>query len=222
MPGGKQPCPTVAACWSPAMPRMRIGAAEQLRHGDAEFAGAIAHLRQQRHAARRTTCTGRRPSAPLPMSNSSVRAALVASVACTLPPVSRHSRKLSMVPKASLPGLRRRRARRSHCRAARRSCWRRNTDRAAARSWRRSPARARARAALAQRRGAAVLPDDGVVDRLAGGAVPDTRGLALIGDADAGDVARPRAAPWPCASRTVATIARQISSGSCSTQPGAG
>jgi hypothetical protein len=32
-----------------------------------------------------------------------VRAALVASVACTLPPVSRHSRKLSMVPKASSP-----------------------------------------------------------------------------------------------------------------------
>src|ERR1035437_3836699 len=26
MPGLKQPCPTVAACWSPAMPRTRIGA----------------------------------------------------------------------------------------------------------------------------------------------------------------------------------------------------
>ena len=31
---------------------------------------------------------------------------------------------------------------------------------------------------------APVLPDDGVVDRLAGGAVPDDCGLALVGDAD--------------------------------------
>jgi hypothetical protein len=36
---------------------------------------------------------------------------------------------------------------------------------------------------------AAVLPDDGVVHRLAGGAVPHHRGLALVGDADAGDAA---------------------------------
>jgi hypothetical protein len=43
----------------------------------------------------------------------------------------------------------------------------------------------------AQRLGAAVLPDDGVVDRLAGAAVPQHRGLALVGDADGGDVARP-------------------------------
>jgi hypothetical protein len=37
------------------------------------------------------------------MLNSMVREALVASVACTLPPVSRHSRKESMVPNASSP-----------------------------------------------------------------------------------------------------------------------
>jgi hypothetical protein len=37
------------------------------------------------------------------MLNSMVREALVASVACTLPPVSRHSRKQSIVPNASLP-----------------------------------------------------------------------------------------------------------------------
>ena len=40
------------------------------------------------------------------------------------------------------------------------------------------------------RGGAAVLPHDGVVDRLAAGAVPHQRGLALVGDADRGDVAR--------------------------------
>ena len=37
--------------------------------------------------------------------------------------------------------------------------------------------------------GAPVLPDDGVVDRLAGAPVPEHAGLALVGDADGGDVA---------------------------------
>jgi len=40
----------------------------------------------------------------------------------------------------------------------------------------------------ADRLGAAVLPDDGVVDRHAGAAVPQHRGLALVGDAQRGDV----------------------------------
>src|SRR5690606_14126247 len=42
---------------------------------------------------------------------------------------------------------------------------------------------------LADAGGPPVLPDDGVVDRLAGGAVPDDRRLALIGDPDGGNVA---------------------------------
>ena len=36
--------------------------------------------------------------------------------------------------------------------------------------------------------GAAVLPDDGAVHGLPRGAVPHHRGLALVGDADRGDV----------------------------------
>ncbi len=36
--------------------------------------------------------------------------------------------------------------------------------------------------------GAAVLPDDGAVHRLSGRAVPHDRGLALVGDADRGDI----------------------------------
>ena len=40
----------------------------------------------------------------------------------------------------------------------------------------------------AMRRGAAILPDDGVVDRLAGLAIPDQRRFPLIGDADASQV----------------------------------
>ena len=43
---------------------------------------------------------------------------------------------------------------------------------------------------LADRVGAGVLPDDRVVDRLAGRAVPHQRGLALVGDPDRGDVGR--------------------------------
>ena len=41
---------------------------------------------------------------------------------------------------------------------------------------------------LAEGRGAAVLPDDGAVERLAGGAVERYEGLALVGDADGGDL----------------------------------
>ena len=41
--------------------------------------------------------------------------------------------------------------------------------------------------------GAAVLPDDGVRHRYARRAVPEHRGLALVGDADRGDVGRRRA-----------------------------
>ncbi len=41
---------------------------------------------------------------------------------------------------------------------------------------------------LAPARGAAVLPDDGVVDRFAGGAIPQHRRLALVGDGYGGDV----------------------------------
>jgi hypothetical protein len=44
----------------------------------------------------------------------------------------------------------------------------------------------------AQRLGAAVLPDDGAVDRHAAGAPPHHRGLALVGDADGRDVGRPQ------------------------------
>ena len=45
---------------------------------------------------------------------------------------------------------------------------------------------------LAESGGAAILPDDGVVDGLAGCAVPDDGGFALVGDADGGNVA------WLC------------------------
>ncbi len=127
------------------------------------------------------------------MSSSSVRAALVASVACSLPPVSRHSRKLSIVPNASLP-----------CSAAARapSTWSSSQAIFVAEKYgsSSSPVRAdieRLVALLPQRctgvGGAPVLPDDGVVDRPAAGAIPDDSRLALVGDADRGDAVARRA-----------------------------
>ena len=46
---------------------------------------------------------------------------------------------------------------------------------------------------LAEIGGAAILPDDCVVDGFAGLAIPYDRGLALVGDADGSHVAGPRA-----------------------------
>ena len=46
--------------------------------------------------------------------------------------------------------------------------------------------------AIAEIRRAAVLPDDRVVDGLAGFAIPHDGRLALVGDADRGDVSRPK------------------------------
>ncbi len=72
-----------------------------------------------------------------------------------------------------------------------------------------------------QRIHARVLPDDRVVHRRAGGAVPQQRGLALVGDADRGEVRCVRSAPRSASAITV-WVLHQISRGSCSTQPGRG
>ena len=189
MPGVKQPCPMVAACWSPAMPQDRGSAPPN-------SSGASCRNRRRNRAPPAAAQPARRTmSAQLRVP---VAAAGCRTAACATrwsrrsrgrwPPVSRHSRNVSTVPKASLP-----------CSAAARapSTWSssqailvaekygsssRPVLSATAFSW---PAASQRRAGV---RGAPVLPDDGVVDRLAGRAVPDDRGLALVGDADAGDV----------------------------------
>ena len=136
-----------------------------------------------------------RPSAPSRMSNSSVRDGVGGVGGVHLAAGQPPEQEAVDGAEGEPPGLAPPRARRRRGRAARRSWWRRNTDRAAARScaaiagsW---PA---ARSAAQASRGAAVLPDDGVVDRPAGRAVPHDRGLALVGDAERGDV-RARSAP---------------------------
>ena len=94
---------------------------------------------------------------------------------------------ISIVPAASAPLLGRSAAAGHVIAGSRRSWCRRNRDRAAGRSCPTTifscPAR---RQVIAVPCGAAVLPDDGVVHRLAGRAIPHHRRLALVGDADAG------------------------------------
>ena len=75
---------------------------------------------------------------------------------------------------------------------------------------------------VAQRRGAAILPDDRVGDRLAGRAIPQHRGLALIGDADRRDARAASTPAFASASCRTPDCVAQISIASCSTQPGCG
>ena len=127
------------------------------------------------------------------MSNSSVRDALVASVACTLPPVSRHKRYVSTVPNANSP----RAARIANVRRAVQQPGELGAGEIRIEQQPGLPREfgfmARGLEARAKIRRAPVLPDDGAMHRAPGGAVPQQRGLALIGDADGDDVARSRA-----------------------------
>ncbi len=91
MPGEKQAWPMVAACWSPAMPLIAIGPPNSSgtlspKSAEESFTSGSIERGTRRISSRSSS------HSPVWMLNSSVREALVASVACTLPPVSRHSR----------------------------------------------------------------------------------------------------------------------------------
>ena len=141
-----------------------------------------------------TSNSSHRPGSQAPrlISMRSVRAALVASVACTLPPVSRQSKRCRRC---------RRRAARSRFRPRARDMVEQPGDLGGGEIGIEQQSGARCDQGLvsllsqcgAGVRGAPVLPDDCIVDGAAGRAVPDDRGLALIGDADRGDVLRPGA-----------------------------
>ncbi len=117
-----------------------------------------------------------------------MRDALVASVAWTLPPVSRHSRYVSTVPKASSPRA---------AQSADLGVFLQQPRELGAGEigieqkpgpggeGRLEPVAFEARANVG---GATILPDDGAMDRASGAAVPQQRGFALIGDADSGDI----------------------------------
>ena len=197
------------------------GGAEQVGLGRAELGGVVAHLGQKR--ARHAEDVEQRlvPLAGVDVEEAGarrVRRVGRVHASARQPPqeegVDRAEGELAALRLGA-------RARHVH-RGSRRSWWRRNRDRAASRSSPSRPPRGRPRSALAGIRRAPVLPDDGVVDRPARRPLPDNGRLALVGDADGDDVARPRAGLAPSAARAVASAVRQMSSGSCSTQPEAG
>ena len=157
------------------------------------------------------------------MLNSSVRLALLTSVTCRLPPVSRQIRNESTVPNRISP--RSARARRPGMRVeqvldlgAREVGVEHQAGLAAEQRL-----EAVGLQPIADRRADAALPDDGVGDRLARCArsqrIVVSRWLVMpIAAMSRGRDAR----PWRSASRAVSSCDDQIASGSCSTCPGAG
>ena len=128
------------------------------------------------------------------MLNSIVREALLTSVTWRAPPVSFQTSQVSTVPNASLPASARARAPGTLSRIQRILLRGEvGVDEQAGLRLDRL-AGAVGFEPLAEVRGAAILPDDRVVDRLAGLAVPDDGRFALVGDADGGDVLRPQPA----------------------------
>ena len=188
MPGVKQPCPMVAACWSPAMPQNADRAAEQIGQRLAEVGRAIAAPPATGRPGRANSRSRSWSQAPR-RDIEQQRARRIGGVggvdlAAGQPPeqerIHRAERK---------PALLGRRARAIHVVEQPADLGRREIriehqagfvrDRGLV------PGGAQRRAGVG---GAPVLPDDGVMDRLAVDAIPDDRGLALVGDADAGDI----------------------------------
>ena len=81
----------VAACWSPAMPEIAIAPPNRSATLSPNFAEESFTSGNIERGTRRIFSSSS-SHAPVWMLNKSVREALVASVACTLPPVSRHKR----------------------------------------------------------------------------------------------------------------------------------
>ena len=186
MPGLMQAWPTVAACWSPAMPSTGTGAPRMSAVGDAELARAVDDLRQQRSPARPAASADLRPRCPC-----GCRAA-----GCgwhwwrrSHAPCRRSGATAGSIRWCRRPARpsRPRPARRRRGRGSRRSWCRRNRDRAAGRSssvtspsW---PARFSSAQRSAVRRSCQTMA---LWIGLPVAAVPHHRGLALVGDADAG------------------------------------
>ena len=163
----------------------RLPSAERRGHLAVDFARGT-HLRQHARAARRAAAAARRPTRSR-VDVEQHRARGVAGVGDVQRGRRSASRpaSVSTVPNASSPASARARAPGtwSSIQAILRAGEVGVDD--AGRSARGPASRARRALSWSQSvGGAAVLPDDGVVDRLAGRAVPDDGRLALVGDAD--------------------------------------
>ena len=220
IPGSKHACPNSAACWSPAMPLTGTESpAATSGSVVAEAPAARQHRRAGTRAGRRTGRTARRTSRAVDVvQHRAARVRRVGRVHAAVgtaaqPPQDpavdgaehRGRRRPSTPPCGEQPlELGRREVGVEH------EAGQLADQRLAARF----------PELVAARRGAPVLPDDGAVAGVAGAPVPHDRGLALVGDADARRRSRRRASP--ATSARVAMVASQISSASCSTQPGWG
>ena len=184
----------------------------------AQDAATTARPAAAARAARRAARAARRPSRRVWMSKSSVREAFVASVTCTRAAASASRRaSVSMVPKASSPRFARAPARRATWSSSHSSLVPGEVGVEHQAGLRREQSAHGPAALQARRTSAAVRRSCQTIalrDRPAGGALPQHRRLALVGDADRGDVAR---APSPRAGERLAQHARdcvaQISSG---------
>ena len=141
------------------------------------------------HAARRAARAARRPSRRGGCRRAACGTRSTRRSRERVPRVRFQTSQLSIGAEGELAALRRAPLRRARGRAATRAWCRRSRRRARARSSRANvgawPA---ARNCVAAARRAPVLPDDRVRERPAGGALPQHRRLALVGDADRGEV----------------------------------
>ena len=189
MPGSKQPCPIVAACWSPATPRIRIGPPNSSGFGGAEIAGAIVDRRQHRcrHTEQRAQLRVPAPVADVEQQRPRCigrigGVTLAAGQAPQQEAVDRAERQLA------LDGRRARAVDVIEQPGDFGGGEIRIEQQPGARGYQRLVALLSQGGAGVG--GAPVLPDDGIVDRPAGCAIPHHGGFALVGDADRGDVAR--------------------------------
>jgi hypothetical protein len=157
----------------------------------------------------------------LPMSNSSVRLALVQSVAKTFPPVSRWMRYVSIVSDNGLAPLLSFAAIVGLFSMSQRILTRKSRYQSSARSCATRLGLALLGESAADGIATPILPDQRVVQRLAGLAIKHQHGFALVRDADGGKLGKFLRLRLAILAMTARTFL-QISSASCSTQPGCG
>ncbi len=223
MPGLKQAWPIVAACWSPATPRIGIAAPRIAFSVDAEIVGAVLDLGQQRRRDVEDVQQLRVPRVLRDVVDQRARG--VGGVggvhlAAGQPP-DRGS--VSIVPASSSPLL-------GPLPRAFHVVEQPGDLGAGEIGIEQQAGLARER--LSRARPCCSVAQSGAVRRscqtmalwigFAGRLVPDHHRLALVGDADAGDVGRLDLGLCAAPSCRPPTTLCQISSGSCSTQPDAG
>ena len=186
----------VAACWSPAMPQIAIGAAEQVRIALAEFRRGVLHFREHRarHAQQFQQLVV--PFAGVDVEQQRARGVGGVSgvnLAAGEPPqqIAIDGAEHQLVAASPLARARHVIEDPGHLGAGEIGI---DDEAGFGRDIRLVTVTLQSGADIG---GAAILPDDGAVHGLSGGAVPHHGGLALVGDADRGDVFRLQARPCP-------------------------